>query len=213
MMTVAGLVISVLLRLLNLTLRPRHVGAEKLGAIPQYIFSFWHAHMMLMLHSRFRRPITVMSSKSKDGDIAVRIYRNYGVDAVRGSSTRGGSEALRQIVKRARAGSNMAFTPDGPKGPPRMVKEGVVAAAQLSGLPIIPVAFASEKHILLRSWDRMIVPKPFTRTLFVYGDPIHVPRGGDIEEWRKRVEDAMNANADFAEQHFKELWENKSSRA
>lgn len=144
-MRVLSLVLTLVVRLLNWSLRVRHVHAERIEGTPQYILAFWHAHMPAMLHSRFRRPITVMSSQSRDGDLAVSVYRRYGVDAVRGSSTRGGNAALREFIRCARRGSNLVFTPDGPKGPPRVAKSGVVFAAQMSGLPIVPMAFAAKK--------------------------------------------------------------------
>ena len=136
---------SLFIRALHATLRVRHVNVENISGTPQYILAFWHAHMPAMLHSKFRRPITVMSSQSKDGELAVSVYRRYGVESVRGSSTRGGNAALREFIRCARAGSNLVFTPDGPKGPARVAKPGVVFAAQMSGLPILPMAFAAKK--------------------------------------------------------------------
>lgn len=119
--------------------------AENIEKTPQYILAFWHAHMLLMLHSRFRKPITVMSSRSRDGEYMVNVFAWYGVRFVRGSSTRGGGTALRGFIRAARAGSNLVFTPDGPKGPARKVKDGIVYAAKMSGLPIVPIAFAAQK--------------------------------------------------------------------
>lgn len=136
---------SLFIRALNATLRVRHVRAENIDGTPQYILAFWHAHLLLMLHSRFRRPIHVMISRSKDGEYIARVFDWYGVSAARGSSTRGGGAALRELVREARDGKNIAFTPDGPKGPARILKVGVVVAAQMTGLPIVPVAFAAQK--------------------------------------------------------------------
>lgn len=133
------------IRILHATLRVRHVDVENLQSQPQYILAFWHAHLLLMLHSRFRRPIMVMISRSKDGEYMARVFDRYGVDSARGSSTRGGSAALREMIRGARAGKNIVFTPDGPKGPPRVTKDGVIYAAQATGLPIVPVAFAAQK--------------------------------------------------------------------
>jgi len=197
---------AIFIRLLRATVRARHVHAENIERTPQYILSFWHEHMMLMLHSRFRKPITVMSSASRDGDLAVTVYATYGVNAVRGSSTRGGGAALREFIRRAKAGSNLVFTPDGPKGPPHVVKEGVILAAQLSGLPIVPVAFAASRFKRLGSWDRMIVPLPLSRVVFLYGEPMPVPRDGDVKEWATRLERAMNDLAHEAESRFEEVW-------
>jgi lysophospholipid acyltransferase (LPLAT)-like uncharacterized protein len=130
---------------LHATLRVRHVYPERLERLPQYIIAFWHEHLLLMLHCRFRRPITVLTSRSRDGELMARAFPLFGVDVARGSSTRGGSAALRAMIRAARQGSNIVFTPDGPKGPRRVAKEGVVHAAQATGLPIVPIAFAAKK--------------------------------------------------------------------
>ena len=193
---------AIFIRLLRATVRAKHVRVENIERTPQYILSFWHEHMILMLHSRFRKPITVMSSASRDGDLAVTVYNTYGVDAVRGSSTRGGGAALREFVRRARNGSNLVFTPDGPKGPPHKVKEGVILAAKLSGLPIVPIAFAASHHKRLRSWDRMVIPLPLSRVVYLYGEPMSVPRDAEVEEWATKLEETMNQLAAEAEMSF-----------
>ncbi len=140
-----SLIASLFIRGLHATLRVRHVRAEHIDGTPQYILAFWHSHLLLMLHCRFRRPISVMISRSKDGEIIARVFDWYGVVSARGSSTRGGGEALRALIRDARAGMNIVFTPDGPKGPPRILKDGLILAAQATGLPIIPIAFAAQK--------------------------------------------------------------------
>jgi lysophospholipid acyltransferase (LPLAT)-like uncharacterized protein len=133
------------IRALHATLRVKHVRAENLENAPQHILAFWHAHLLLMLHSRWRGPMSVMISRSKDGEYIARVFQWYDVHAARGSSTRGGGAALRELLREARKGRNLAFTPDGPKGPARIAKEGVVYAAQATGLPIVPIAFAAKK--------------------------------------------------------------------
>lgn len=134
-----------LIRLLHATLRVRHIHVENIERLPQYIIAFWHAHLLLMLHSRYRKPILVLISQSKDGELIARVFDWYGVESARGSSTRGASGALREMIRAARGGSNIVFTPDGPKGPARVAKDGVVYAAQATGLPIVPIAFAAKK--------------------------------------------------------------------
>lgn len=201
-MRLVAIAAAIFIRLLRATVRAKHVRVENIERTPQYILSFWHEHMILMLHSRFRKPINVMSSASKDGDLAVMVYKTYGVQTVRGSSTRGGGAALREFIRRARNGSNLVFTPDGPKGPPHKVKDGVIAAAKLSGLPIVPIAFAASRCKRLRSWDRMIVPLPFSRVVFLYGEPMSVPRDADVEEWTVKLEGTMNRLAAEAEMSF-----------
>ena len=136
---------SLFIRALHATLRIRHVRVKNLTEQPQYIIAFWHAHLLLMLHSKFRRPISVIISQSKDGEYIARVFDWYGVESSRGSSTRGGSLALRGMIREACDGKNIAFTPDGPKGPPRIAKDGVVLAARATRLPIVPIAFAAKK--------------------------------------------------------------------
>ena len=140
-----SLISSLFIRTLYATLRVEHVRVEKIERTPRHILAFWHDHLLLMLHARYRRPISALISRSKDGEYIARVFDWYGVESTRGSSTRGGSEALRELLRKARAGSNLAFTPDGPKGPPRVAKDGVVYAAKLTGLPILPIAFAAKK--------------------------------------------------------------------
>jgi lysophospholipid acyltransferase (LPLAT)-like uncharacterized protein len=141
---VAGLGAAVI-RALYWTLRVRHVRVENLERTPQYIIAFWHAHLLMMVKCRFRTPISVLISQSKDGELIARTMAHFEVDSARGSSSRGGSAAMREMIRLARTGSNLVFTPDGPRGPARVATDGVVYAAQMTGLPIIPVAFAAKK--------------------------------------------------------------------
>ncbi len=136
---------SLFIRALHATLRVKHVNVENLTAQKQYIIAFWHCHLLLMLHSRYKRPISVLISQSRDGEIIARVFDFYGVESSRGSSTRGGTAAVRELIRFAKDGKNIAFTPDGPKGPARVAKEGVVVAAKATGLPIVPIAFNAKK--------------------------------------------------------------------
>ena len=187
------------LQLLNRSLRVRHVHAEHIDGTPRYIIAFWHECILGAMHSRWRKPTTAMISRSKDGEIVTGVVQLYGIDTARGSSNRGGSSALREILRDVQGGKNIAFTPDGPKGPRREVKDGVVYAAKMTGLPVVPFHFTAKAKKRLRSWDRMIVPRPFTRAVFLYGAPIAVPRDGDVEEWRLKIERQMRDLAEEAE--------------
>jgi lysophospholipid acyltransferase (LPLAT)-like uncharacterized protein len=133
------------LRALHATLRVRHVNVENLDNTPRYILAFWHRHILLSLHAKWRRPTTAIISRSKDGEIVSGVLEFYGAETARGSSTRGGDVALREILRAINAGKNIAFTPDGPKGPSQVVKDGVIYVAKVSGLPIVPFAFAAKK--------------------------------------------------------------------
>lgn len=194
-----------IVRILSSTLRVRHVHPEHIESTPQCIIAFWHRHMLPMLGcARWKHPVAVMTSASKDGDISTAVLALFGIESSRGSSTRGGSRALRGMLHAARAGRNIAFTPDGPRGPAGVVKHGVIFAAQASRLPIMPMSFAAKKYKRLRSWDRMIIPLPFTSGVLVYGEPIVVPRHGDIEEWRLLLERTLNDLSAQAERMLEE---------
>lgn len=194
------------IRTLHATLRVRHVRAHHLEDTPRHIIAFFHENVLLSLHCRWKPPTTAMISRSKDGEIAARVLELYGARTVRGSSTRGGDIALREILREVREGRNIGFTPDGPLGPRRVVKEGVVYAAKMTGLPVVPFYFTAKRKKRLRSWDQMIVPLPLSRAIFLYGQPISVPRDGEVEEWRLKIEQEMHALADEAERDFDRLW-------
>lgn len=136
---------ALFIRALGASLRLRHVNAENIETPRQYIITFWHAHLLLMLHSRWRKPMVTMTSRSKDGDYVAQMFRYFGVVARRGSSSRGSTAALREVIRDARGGTNVGFTPDGPRGPARVAKIGVIYLAKMTGLPIVPVAFAAQK--------------------------------------------------------------------
>ena len=138
-------VAAMFIRLLHATLRVRHARVGNIEKLQQYIVAFWHQHLLLMLHARYRKPISVMISRSRDGEYIARVFDWYGVESARGSATRGGTAALRELIRVSREGKNIAFTPDGPKGPARILKDGVVGAARATGLPIVPIAFAAKK--------------------------------------------------------------------
>jgi lysophospholipid acyltransferase (LPLAT)-like uncharacterized protein len=180
-------------RALSSTLRVRHVRPENIDDTPQYILTFWHRQMLPLLgRSRWRHPIAVMASMSKDGDVSTAVLGRFGVRTTRGSSTRGGSTALREFLRWAREGTSLVFTPDGPRGPAGEVKDGVLFASQAAGIPIMPVAFAAKQYKMLRSWDRMIIPLPFSRGVCVYGEPFVVPRDGALDQWRAKVQQTLN---------------------
>jgi lysophospholipid acyltransferase (LPLAT)-like uncharacterized protein len=194
------------MRTLHATLRVRHVHAEHIDNTPRYIVAFWHECILLSLHSRWRIPTTAIISRSKDGEIVAGVVELYKVETARGSSTRGGEVALREVLRDVKGGKNIAVTPDGPKGPRRQVKEGLVYIAQVSGLPVVPFYFTARSKKRLRSWDGQIVPRPFSKAIYLYGSPIFVPRDGDVEEWRLKIEQAMNALAEEAERDLDALW-------
>lgn len=164
----------------------RHLrrGGHVIGAL-------WHHNFIFYAWYFERRRYLVMSSWSKDGEIMVRVMRQMGYRHVRGSSSRGGAQALHEMVQLARKGATCAIIADGPRGPAREAKVGVVLAASHSGLPVVPGGAFVCRGKRLRNWDRTAIPFPFSRIILTFGEPIRVPPDLDaaqIEEWRKRIE-------------------------
>lgn len=171
-----------------------------------FILAFWHGRLMMMPKSwRADRPIHMLISQHRDGQLIARTVGHFGIKTIAGSTTRGGTAALRAMLKALKAGECVGITPDGPKGPRMRATAGIVNVAKLSGCPIIPATFAVEKRKLLRSWDRFIIAKPFSRGVFLWGEPMHIPRDASDEElegWRLKVEEAMNALAAEADRRM-----------
>ncbi len=175
------------------TLRQRAPPGAGEGGEP-FIGVVWHEHLVYMANVFRGTGFTILVSRSRDGEIGTRIAHRLGLRTVRGSSSRGGEEALGAIVDLARGGATVAFIADGPRGPRREMKLGAIMAAKLSGRPIVPIACAMRRSIRLNSWDRMQIPLPFTRIMSWAGDPIHVPADAsraDCERIRGEVEQEM----------------------
>jgi hypothetical protein len=135
-----------------------------------------------------------MVSASRDGGMLARILDHFGVQPVRGSSSRRGAQALLELTSWAERGCDLAITPDGPRGPRYRVQDGAIALAQLTGLPVVPVTYHLSWKYCLRSWDRFQVPLPFARCEWQLGNVIRVPRevtDAEREVLRQELEKAM----------------------
>lgn len=140
------------------------------------IYASWHQRFFPGIRLFLdRRPIAIMISQSRDGEMIARVAERLGWEPVRGSSTRGGAVALRRLKALASKGYNFAHIVDGPKGPFGKVKPGLLFIARMVGKPIVPVITSAEKKWVFNSWDRFMVPKPFSRILVRFGDPIDIP--------------------------------------
>ncbi|MEO8277674.1 MAG: lysophospholipid acyltransferase family protein [Thermoanaerobaculia bacterium] len=166
-----------------------------------FILAFWHRHLILMRYAYRGSRMCVLVSQSWDGELTSQTLGHLGIATSRGSSSRGGVAALRDLLRKARSGSDLAFTPDGPRGPVHKVQPGVVVTAIVSGLPIVPVAIGATRKRLLRSWDRMLVPLPGARVDVVYGAPLSLAPGSAIDEGVATLESALMC----AEQRAEEL--------
>ncbi len=163
-------------------------AASREGKIP--IYTFWHNRVFLATYFWQRRRIVVMTSQSFDGEYIARFIQRFGYGAARGSSTRGGTGAIVEMVRLMRAGCPTGFTIDGPKGPKYVAKMGAVLLAKKTGQPILPFTItASRFWTAKRSWDQFQVPWPFSRARVRIEAPIYVaPNADDVELERKRTE-------------------------
>ncbi len=196
---VLRLAASTLARTWNLTVSgEQHVERMRAAGSP-ILFAVWHGNLLAPLWHRRGEGITLLVSAHDDGGQLAAAARGWGYDAVRGSSTRGGVQGLRGLVRVLRRGGVAAVTPDGPRGPARIPKPGVAAAAQLTGAPVVPVATAASRGWRLHSWDRFLVPRPFARVAIAYGDPLIIKtNAGDPSTAAASLARAMGALAEEA---------------
>jgi len=170
----------------------------------KFIFALWHNRLALsasmyrhfvLRHAPDRR-IAGMVSASRDGALLAQVFTYFGIEPVRGSSSRRGPQALREMVTSAEAGYDLAITPDGPRGPCYTVQEGVIATAALTGLVIVPVTYRLNWKIRLKSWDRFQIPLPFARCHITVGQVMRVPRetrDAEREQLRQQLETELRA--------------------
>lgn len=159
------------------------------------LIAIWHETLALAAWCYRGRGYHTLTSYSFDGELAACVLRRFGLCAVRGSSSRGGSDALRQLEKAARLTPVVGFTLDGPRGPRRIAKPGLAILAARTGLPIVPHAFAADRCRRMNSWDRLILPKPFARVTTRFGEPIAPPASTApdvVEAKRLEIETALN---------------------
>jgi lysophospholipid acyltransferase (LPLAT)-like uncharacterized protein len=144
-----------------------------------HVFLLWHEALLPLLWHHRRQNIAIVVSANRDGQYLADFARSLGYRAVRGSSSKGAARALLGAVRELQAGRSVAFTPDGPRGPRRELKPGVVAAAQRGAGVIVPIHARADRAWRLDSWDRFLIPKPGARVMVTYGRPFEVPPGDE----------------------------------
>ena len=169
------------LRGLRMSLRAREVHPERVDRFWKegrpVIIAFWHQRLLMLPFVYRGRGVKMLISPSRDGEIARRVIEKVGIDTIRGSSSRQGAEALVQMERAIRAGYDVGITPDGPRGPGFSVKPGIIELARRTGAPIVPLAFGAKWKKRLESWDRFEVPVPFSRGVYLWGEPFWVEAG------------------------------------
>lgn len=188
------------LRLVYATGRWRLVGVD----VPQQFWDrgqgmigcFWHGRILMMPYAwRWPGPFYMMISGHRDGRLIADTVAHLGFHTIAGSTSRGGSGALRGLAAKVRDGATVGITPDGPRGPRMRAQMGIVKLAQLTGAPVFPVTFGARRRRVMNSWDRFVIAWPFNRGLLIYGEPIFVARDAtpaELEAARQRIEDALN---------------------
>ena len=185
------------LRILGRTWRVQVSGWEGLERViaqrAPLVMITWHGRMMVPTWHMRRRRIVAMISRHADGELAAQIAGRLGFETVRGSSTRGGSEAALDMLERVKAGQIAAMICDGPRGPIYRMKPGAPFLALRAGAFVIPATFAAEKAWIFNSWDRFQIPKPFACVHLLYGEPIppQDPQT-DLEQFTQTLENALN---------------------
>lgn len=160
------------------------------------IASFWHYSIVYILYHMRNYSATAMVSASRDGEYLARLAGAFGFETVRGSRNHKGLEGLKGMLRAIRKGSSAALVADGSQGPARIVQPGTLLLAAKTGVPIIPMVYAASSYISIHSWDKTIIPKPFSRVDFYYGEPFYVPEkvtADDLEQYRLQLEQRLNA--------------------
>jgi len=206
----SGYVVSVILHafiwFLRRTMRVTYLGESIMPSFAArgegFIGVFWHARMLMLPLIYPGKRIHILISSHRDGEIIANVMKRFGFDLVRGSSSKGGMAALREMITLLKSGSDLGITPDGPRGPAEVVKGGVAQVAMLSGKAVIPISFSSSRRFRCNSWDRFYLPLPFSRLVFAVGDPLYHSKGEDLEDFRLRIESALQQITAQADNYF-----------
>ncbi len=168
------------------------------------IGAFWHGRLLMMPVVYRGRGLKVLISRHRDGELISRTIHLFDLETVRGSTTRGGISGIKGLARALREGYDVAIAPDGPRGPRCQVQPGIVQLAKISGCPIFPLAFSASPRKVLRTWDHFLIPLPFSRGVFIWGEPIRVdPDGGegDLEEKTRLLEKRLREITELADRY------------
>lgn len=207
---IASWTIASLIRLLDLSIKWKMVvppATQRIFKLEKpIILLFWHNRILSMPAGwDVSRPITLLRSAHRDGLLIGRAISFLGYKTVAGSSNRGGATSLRKLLKELKNGTSIGITPDGPRGPRMRMTPGAIVAARLGGVPIIPVAWNTKHRKLLGTWDKMILARPFSKGIFIYGEPIEIPKKStheEVEAYRMDVEKKLNELSRATEEEY-----------
>ena len=151
------------------------------------------------------RGLKILVSRHRDGELVSRTVRYFGMGTIRGSSTRGGIAGIKGLVRALQKGYDVGIAPDGPRGPRFKVQPGVIQLAKLSGRPMFPFTFSATPRKVLHSWDRFIIPFPFSRGVFIWGEPIWVDQGEGVKGMKQKallLENRLQELTEQADHYF-----------
>ncbi|NVL89755.1 MAG: lysophospholipid acyltransferase family protein [Desulfobacterales bacterium] len=198
-----------LIDLICSTMRIRVIDFEKARAEVEsrkFIFAFWHSRILMLSYLYKWLGAAILVSRSKDGEIIAQILKRQGHETIRGSTSRHGVRALARLIKTLKAeGCPGVVVPDGPRGPRFQVQSGVITLAQKTGYPIVPVSYSALRIKIFESWDRFVMPYPFTEGRVIYGTPILVPGEIDSDEeeaYRRKLEIELNQITKRVDRHY-----------
>ena len=198
-------VLFVILYLIGKTLRVQIINRDLESRLEKQgkaiIYTFWHGRMLYFPYLyRFSGKSTILTSPSKDGEIVARTAKIFGFSSIRGSSFKKGGSALLKMARGIKEGKSVTVVGDGSRGPLYKVQEGIINLAYLTDVPILPVAYGAKNKIQLNSWDRFIIPIPFSKIKVMYGDPVYVDKNkkernlqGKLEELEKKLKEITQA--------------------
>lgn len=200
---ILGPIIFCAARAIGLTLKIKTIGYDRVKDLEGgRILAGWHGRTFVAAQFFRGKGVWTIISKSKDGDMQNMIFRGFGFKTIRGSTGRGGVKAAIESIEVLKKGVMMAFTPDGPRGPSRVVQGGIMLMARKSGAWIVPVGVSANRRWLAGTWDGYMVPKPFAKCVMVYGEPVKLPSPcteAELEDTRQRLEESLNLLEDEAE--------------
>ncbi|MBN4061507.1 lysophospholipid acyltransferase family protein [bacterium AH-315-G11] len=186
---------------LSRTIRWTFIGERYQVGCEPYILSFWHARILMTPYAYQGWDGSMLISEHRDGGYITEAGRLMGLKSVsRGSTTKNGARAFLTMIRMAKAGHSLGITPDGPKGPAEVVQAGTVQLAKKSGLPLRAVCYATKRYWRVNSWDKFYIPKPFTRGVFVIGEPVYA--GDDDAETLIAFQKAMDDAQTQADSYF-----------
>lgn len=171
-----------------------------------FLYVLWHGRILIPIYLHCGEGVTAMVSLHADGEMIARTIHKLGYKTVRGSSTRGGNQAFYDMVNVLKKGGTGAIIPDGPRGPRHHLKPGTMFIAQQTDAYLVPVTFSANRTIVFSSWDRFMLPLPFSKNIVFYGTPVQVPKelsGEQLEQLRKEFEAEMIRLENKADEYFR----------